>query len=208
MKGKKGKVICFFALITWGLVVCKSLSASIEQQMTVQVAAVTSDGFSETELSAGALFQDDASAHLYQVVKGEGWESGYRAQEISLYDYWTEEDDISLIYGSEYGFVQYASKMVTEGDLIQIVHPHTGKEGDYLVVESEESLLEEAWEGVSVTEKKGKAILLSMAAKQPYMEAQVKDQLLLSDNSRVYSLEEVNDFLKNVPLSYSHFCHK
>lgn len=196
----KRKAICFFVLIAWGLVICTIFSVCIEQQMTVQVAAVTSDGFSETKLSASALFQDDTGTHLYQVVKGDGWESGYRAQEISPYDYWMEEDGIFLTYGSEYGFIQYASKSVTQGDLLQLVHQYKGKEGCYLVVESEEMKAALSGTGIEVAEKNGKSMLLSMTAEQPYMESQVKDKLTLPEDSRVYSLEEVNDFFRNVPL--------
>lgn len=182
----KRKVICFFILVVWVLMICTILSAQVEQQMMVQVTTVVISDLSDMrKLPADTLFYDEKGTHLYEIVRGSGWESGKRVQEISPELYWVEEDGILVTNGSEYGYIQYASKSITSGDLVQTVHSYKGAEEDYLIIDKDEM-------------KNTK--LLHMEGQQPYMEMQVKSILAIPEENTVYSLGDVRAFFKNIPL--------
>lgn len=219
----KRKVVCIFVLVFWALMVCTILSAGIEQQMTAQVTTITMSDLSDMrKLPLDALFYDEDGMHLYEVVKGSGWESGNRVQEIAPELYWIEEDGIVVTNGSEYGYIQYASKPIASGDLVQIVHQYAGQEGSYLIVGAsgtgadmagteagiagmeagiaETGVSAKLWKDVSVAEQNEKALLLSMAGQQPYMEAQVRSALAIPEGNTIYSLGDVRAFFGNIPL--------
>lgn len=212
----KRKVVCIFVLVFWALMVCTILSAGIEQQMTAQVTTITMSDLSDTrKLPLDVLFYDEDGMHLYEVVKGSGWESGNRVQEIAPELYWIEEDGIAVTNGSEYGYIQYASKPIASGDLVQIVNQYAGQEDSYLIVDAsgteadmagteagmtETGVSAKLWKDVSVAEQNEKALLLSMAGQQPYMEAQVRSVLAIPEGNTIYSLGDVRALFENIPL--------
>lgn len=178
----KRRVICFFVLVFWGLVLCTILSDSIERQMTAWVAVIKAGNGMQEELKLpeDAVFYDDGETHLYEVVKGNNWEEGKRVQEVQVYR--IKEGDILVSAFTEYGYIRYASKEIAPGDLVQTVRQYKGQEDNYLVLGKDE------------------AILLSAAGEQPYMEEQVRSALSLPDECRIYSMKEVCAFFENLPL--------
>lgn len=193
---KRG-IICLFILLFWGLIICTLLSRSIEKQMTVQVTTI----MSASELPIDSLFIDNAGIHLYEVAMGNGWENGYRVQEVNPNEYQIENNHINLINTAEYGYIQYASKPITSGDLAQIVQQYRGKENVYLIINTSKfEILTELQTHISVTEKSKKALMLSMLGTQPYMQEQVISILSLPNETSIYNLNDVNNFFKNIPL--------
>ena len=197
----KRRVICFFVLVFWGLIICTLLSESIEQQMTAQVVAVTATGFPEEKLPVDSLNSDDTGVHLYKVVEGSGWESGSRVQEVTPNEYRIEKGSILVTTGQGDNYIQYASKPIASGDLIQVTRQYQGQEGNYLVIGSTGTEMStELWKDVSLVERNETALLLSMVGKQLYMEAQIRSALSIPEENQVYSLGDVNTFFENIPL--------
>ena len=197
----KRKVICVFILVFWGLVICTLLSAGIEQQMVAKVVSVKPIGESEVKLPMDSLIIDDMGSHLYKVVEGEGWESGKRVEEVSPNEYRVQEGNIIMTTGQGEDYIQYASKPIVPGDLVQVLGQYQGQEDNYLIIGSTDiEMSTESWEDVSIVERNEKVLLLSMAGKQPYMEAQVRSELSIPEENEIYSLQDVNLFFENMPL--------
>lgn len=197
----KRKVICFFILVFWGLIICTLLSICIEQQMMAQVTTVISKDSVNFQLPLNALVIDDEGSHLYEVVKGSGWESGNRVQEVNSYEYTVEADHISILRGASYVYIQYTSKPIAVGEQVQIVRPYQGEKTHYLVIASDESKLPVEWsEKISVVEENESAALLFMSGTYPYMEAQVRNVLSISEKNQIYSLGDISTFFENIPM--------
>lgn len=192
---KKRVVVCFFVLVFWGLMICTVLSGSISRQMTAKVTVIGQDkGFlSEIRLPADVLFSDENGLHLYEVVEGDNWEKGKRVQEVDLYQYRIEEEEVVVSVGTEFGYIRYASKTIMDGDLIQVVSQGKRFEGIFL------GIMEEGIEMVDGIEKGNEVVLFSIAGKQPYMEEQMKRDLGMTEEDELYSLDEVIDFFENLP---------
>lgn len=198
---KKKWIICFFILIFWGLMICTVLSIHIHQQMTANVTVIKQEGFSLSgiRLPVSVLFFDKNGIHLYEVGEGDSWEKGKQVKEVEPYQYQIEEENVLVFTGSEYGYIQYASKAIKDGDLIQVVSQNKRKEALYFMIAEEEEKLEESKETIHIIEKKDSTFLFSMVGKQPYMEEEVRDALSISDTSKLYHLDEIIAFFENLP---------
>ena len=180
--------------------ICTVLSIHIHQQMTANVIVIKQKGFSLSgiRLPVSVLFSDKNEIHLYEVEEGDNWEKGKHVKEVEPYQYQVEEESVFAFIGSEYGYIQYASKAIKDGDLIQIVSQNKRKEALYFMI-TEEEKLEESKETIHIIEKKDSIFLFSMVGKQPYMEKEVRNALSISDTSRLYHLDEIIAFFENLP---------
>lgn len=172
--------------------------------MTAQVTVLKSNRNSQSEvkLPFDVLFYDDAGFHLYEVGEGDNWENKKHVQEIHSYQYRIEEDGVFSAIEAEYGYIQYASKAIRPGDLIQVVSQYKGQEENFLVIEPTKTESEgfgEFGEGVSVMEQNQGVFLLSIVGKQPYMEGQIRSILSISDTYKIYNLNEISIFFTNIP---------
>lgn len=199
---KNRTMVCFFILVFWGLMICTILSDNIHRQMTAKVMVIKKEQFSSSgvKLPLNVLFSDKNGLHLYEAAEGDNWEKGKHVQEVPSYQYQIGEEDIVVSGGAEYGYIQYASKAVTDGDAIQIVSQSKTEEELYLRITEEEENVEE-WIGAgNLIEKKNGVLLFSMAGKQPYMEEQMRGDLSIAEGGRLYNLNEVTVFFRNLPL--------
>lgn len=203
----KRNVIGWSLLIIWVLAACTSMSVVIEEQMTPQVTVVSgknssgqSENTSEARIPLDALVTDENGQHLYEVAYGEGWESGIRAEEIPAGEYWIEEGSIVTTRGTSQ-YIQYASKIIVPGELVQIVHLYGGEKSEYLIVAPENaSISAQVNESISILEQSENLLLISMTGKQPYMEETVRNELSISEECSIYSLSDVKEFFENIPL--------
>lgn len=84
----KQRILRFIALLVYVLLACLVLSLKIEDEMTTeaQIRTANATGYDESTItySSRILFEGESQTDLklYQVVDGEGWESGLRFQEV------------------------------------------------------------------------------------------------------------------------------
>lgn len=205
----KKKVLCIFSLILYLLAACTMLSQKIEEEMRTQVELrprIFTGYASPTSIVPWAMFSDDQGDHLYEVIEGDGWESGQRVQEVPD-QIW----NIAYYMGSAYleitglenhYFIKSASRQPPDGRLVQVVEPFEIVNDRYLAVypggipESPELP-----EGVQIAARSGNTLLLDVAgAELPFMENKVmglSDTLDAAD--RIISLTEVERFLEQLP---------
>ena len=129
--------------------------------MTAKVTVIKKEQFSSSgvKLPLNVLFSDKNGLHLYEAAEGDNWEKGKHVQEVPSYQYQIGEEDIVVSGGAEYGYIQYASKAVTDGDAIQIVSQSKTEEELYLRITEEEENVEE-WIGAGdLIEKEWCAII-------------------------------------------------
>ena len=202
----KRKSIYFFVLIFWLLAVCTVLSENIERLMTARVvvyegAHQSMVGQGDAELTLEALTRDASGNHLYEIVKGSGWESGNRVEETDSHFYTVEKECVLITSGMGGKYILYASKEITPGDLVQKVTPYKGKNEKYLVIApvGTETVTMD-WEDTELLEQKGNILLISQTGKLPYMEGMMRDTINLTKESKIYCLGEVKEFFENMPL--------
>lgn len=211
------------------LAVCTVMSGCVERQMTAQAVTVRGQGGSK-KVPLDALVYDEEGTHLYEIAEGEGWETGLRIREIPGSDYQVEKSGVSDIYGMYHRYVHYASKPVMDGDLVCVVDQQTEEDQYLIVwsVESDEIrewLKEIRSEGFDIgepesagikeelekaglesagtkeaTEKVKLSVLLPVEGKQPFMELQAKSELAAPKGVRIYSLNDIGNLKKMIPL--------
>ena len=215
----KRKVLCVFSLVAWVLVVCTLLSPKIKEQMTAQVATVSSNQFGPNRLSIEAISYDETGCHLFEMAEGTGWEIGLRAREVSDQSYSIiddEESDTQQVSASaSYNakLIQFSSRALKEGELVEQVNGQETADDTYLALfpeaVPESDRLPNSFKLESRTDT---ALLLSVPnAAQPFMETRARSQLyqvaelrpyihpMTATETRVYSLLAVEQFMENVP---------
>lgn len=180
------------------LTVCTVMSGCVERQMTAQAVTVRGQGGSD-KAPLDALVDDEEGTHLYEIAEGEGWETGRRIREIPGSDYQVEESGVSDIYGMYHRYVHYTSKPVMDGDLVSVVNQQT-QEDQYLIVWPAESDEIREWLKKIRSENAKSSVLLTVEGKQPFMESQAKSELAAPKEVRIYSLNDIENFKKMIPL--------
>ena len=59
------------------------------------------------------------SAPHYEIYEGTGWEAGVRVREVQGFS--LDEDNVLLDNGGWGEYVQYASKTLTDGELVEVI---------------------------------------------------------------------------------------
>lgn len=214
----KKKVLCAFSLILYCLVAFTFLSLKIEEEMTtlVQVREIDPQKYSETtvEMPMKVGFADsEGILHLYEVVDGVGWESGLRIQEVTQGS-WTidYQENIYKITGDNtyHRYVQSASRQPTPGEQVVILPSRPERADDrYLAVyDLEIPEVLELPSTLEVAARSDSAVLLNAANMIiPFLEHQAKGMAVHTDMAeRIYSLNDVAQFLENLPFVLLLFC--
>lgn len=179
----KGKKIHFFFGIFAALLLCTILSDGIQKQMTVKVQVSKShDVAGETELIKYSTAVLDAGA-LYEVEKSSQWEEGLRAREVPVEFYEVRGDEV--IFSPNMGMDQilYRTKSLFPGATVEKTSVYSRGEELYLLVYPDKS-----------------AELQVAQGKEPFMENLQKEELGLTSGERLYSITEVEQFFRQLPL--------
>lgn len=201
----KKKALFIFILIFWMLVACTMLSVKVEEQMIPQVTTVEASqsysSDSKPELPLDCLLFDDYGMHLYSTYEGSGWEAGTRVKEEEPGSYELREDAVILTNSWGGTFIQYASKPLKPGELVEVKRGGDQIEDYWLGVFSEEKpAFDSLPKGVALEEESAGAVLLSVAkAQQPYMDGRAKSVAPALYSARVYSFSEMRMFLDALP---------
>lgn len=197
----KQKALWVFILIFWLVGTCTFFAMKTQEQMTPQVTSVKA----ETSYSAGSpaklpldcLQVDEYGMHLYMIYEGTGWEAGTRVQEVQGFS--MDENNVLLDNGGWGEYVQYASKALTEGELVDVIRGDNKVPDQWLAVFPEKAPelgdLDSGYEVVAWVEN---AVLLSVESDtQPFMEGRAKSNIPVLAEARVYSLNDMKQFLDN-----------
>ena len=198
----KQKALWVFTMVFWLVAVCTLFSIKTQEQMTPQVttikAATSYSSNSPAKLPLDCLQIDsEGIMHLYEIYEGTGWEAGTRVREVQ--DFSLDENNVLLSNGGWGEYVQYASKPLTNGELVDVIRGNR-KAPDYWLTVFPESVqdLSGLGKGVEVIAQEENAILLSVgSAAHPFMEGQAKSGIPALAEARVYSLADIEQFLGN-----------
>lgn len=196
----KKKALCISVLVFWLLGACTFLAAKIEEQMIPQVTTVEPTGgfnsFTGT-LPLDCLMMDETGLHLYTVYEGTGWEAGTRVEEAhNSYTITEEELELDTAWGT---FIQYASKPLKPGELIDVVRGGISGPDQWLAVFPDAAPeLGELPDGMEIVEQNDHAVQFSVEkSTDPFMEAKAKSQLPELAEAKVYSFAAMTQFLDN-----------
>ena len=128
------------------------------------------------------LFQDEVGDHVYQVVKGEGFEKGKRVGEVTYGNYWLNEESVGVNL-EELDYIRYSTKEISVGDLVSTTPLYEGDSETYLIIDSQEAF-----------------VVTVESALHPFMQEPVKLSLGFPEESTIYNLGDVRMFLKNISL--------
>lgn len=197
----KKAALCVFVMIFWLVGACTFLSIKVEEEMIPQVTtreAQMSLSGGQSTLPGDCLQEDEMGMHLYSIYEGTGWEEGTRVSEESGYTFDPESGDL-LLDNSWGDFVQYASKPLRLGELVEVVRAGSTEEDRWLAVFPEGR--PENWElpdGVTVEEEGGSAVqFIVEKAQQPFMPGLAKSKIPQLKEARVYSFADMNCLLEN-----------
>lgn len=218
----KKYILYITLLLIYLLTACTMLSQKIETEMLTQVSVRALTGTTPSyaiEMSPSVLFTSgngsyssasisantDNQYKLYQVIDGNGWESGLRIAEADGWSYSSFFQSISIPGGKDYCFIRTASRMPKVGDMVEIIEQFTTAPDQYLVTFSEDTELSENIR-LSMTMTLNTVIdnvlLIDMQnASFPFMPHTI--QLSMPDlytAKYVFSMTEIRDFLQGLPV--------
>ena len=217
----KKKALCIFILVFWMVAACTFLSIKVEEQMIPQVTKISpSSGKSMRDgsiLPADCLMLDDyGMPHLYSIYEGTGWEAGTRVSEVQGgYEIHGDELKMDNAWGT---YVQYSSKPLEPGQLVEVVRGTTTEEGSWLDLFPElvrdKTDAGSRWlavfpegekpdsltlpEGVTIEEENDHVVQLVVQKDvEPFMEAQAKSMVPELNGAKVYSFTDMRKLLEN-----------
>lgn len=197
----KQKALWVFTLVFWLVGACTVFAIKTQEWMTPQVitteAETSHSANSSAKLPLDCLKNDEYGMSVYEVYEGTGWEAGTRVRKVQ--DYTMDEKNVLLGNGGWGEYVQYASKTLTEGELVDVVRGGDKTPDHWLAVFPDEvPELGELGKGMEVVAQSENAVLLSVeSVTQPFMEDMAKSAVPALAGARVYSLSDVKRFLGN-----------
>lgn len=200
----KRKVLCFFSLLLILLVFFTIVSPKVEDEMYTLVDARKGEGKGNANLSVGtiAIVWENSNDRLFNIVEGDGWESGLRLAEIPSAYFDRYESHVELGAGTEYWYVYSASREPVLGSAVSVVETERG-EDTYLLWHPESiSNLERLPNSMDVVAHEGNVALISnWGATFPFFEHNIWYTLKgkIGNELRVYSLHDVQQFTRALP---------
>ena len=215
----KKTAFCVFGLTLWMLALCTVLSVKIEALMTAEVVVFRppdTGSYIQVLLPIDVLFCEDGQEHVYTVMPASSWKKGNQIMELDSENFSVDYEwkRITAAYSEKY--VLYSTKPLFAGSFVQSQNKKSYADDCYLALyDGGAPALKQSRQGLVLEAQTQDALLLS--AKQvehPFMEKQVWEKLAkiedLSDyqgavewngaKKRVYSLSDLELFLKNLPL--------
>ena len=198
----KQKALWVSALVFWLIAACTLFAVKNQELMTPQVTTVSA----ETSYSSGSpaklpldclQLDSEGGMHLYEIYEGTGWEAGVRVREVQGFS--LDEENVFLDNGGWGEYVQYASKTLTDGELVEVIRGGDKAADQWLAVFPEDAPEPDHLpSGVEIVAQDGNALLLSVESdQQPFMEGWAKSLVPELSGARVYSLSAMEQFQGN-----------
>lgn len=200
----KRKVSCFFSLLLILLVFFTIVSPKVEDEMYTLVDARKGEGKGNRNFSVGtiAIVWENSNDRLFNIVEGDGWESGLRLAEIPSAYFDRYESHVELGAGTEYWYVYSASREPVLGSAVSVVETERG-EDTYLLWHPESiSNLDRLPNSMDVIAHEDNVALISnWGATFPFFEHNIWYTLKgkIGNELRVYSLHDVQKFTQALP---------
>ena len=198
----KQKALWVSALVFWLIAACTLFAVKNQELMTPQVTTVSVENSyspgSPAKLPLDCLQLDsEGGMHLYEIYEGTGWEAGTRVREVRGFS--LDESNVLLDNGGWKDYVQYASKSLTEGELVDVVRGGGKRPDQWLAVFPEDAPEPDKLpSGIEIVARDGNALLLSVEAdNRVFMEGRAKSTIPALAGARVYSLADIEQFLGN-----------
>lgn len=203
----KRKVISIFAVVGFLLVLCTMVSQKAEKEMQTQVVLRQVKGSRFTLRNATvplmAVKWPGGEEKLYQVVNGSGWESGLRVSEIPRYYYSIGMGSVELGPGTDYRFIQSASRTPVPGDGVEVVEESEKGTDQYLILCPDGMAKPEKIPiSFEIQGQNDTAVLIQTKnAVTPFFEHRVVYSLrnIGASQLRVYSMNDARTFLQALP---------
>ena len=198
----KQKALWVSALVFWLIAACTLFAVKNQELMTPQVTTVSAENSyssgSPAKLPLDCLQLDSAGGvHLYEIYEGTGWEAGVRVREVQGFS--LDEENVLLDNGGWGEYVQYASKTLTDGELVEVIRGGDKAADQWLAVFPEDAPEPDHLpSGVEIVARDGNALLLSVESdQQPFMEGRAKSLVPELSGARIYSLSAMEQFQGN-----------
>lgn len=204
----KRKVISMFAVVGFLLALCTMVSQKAEKEMQTQVVLRQVKGSRFTLRNATvplmAVNWPGAEEKLYQVVDGSGWEPGLRVSEVPRHYYSIGMGSVELGPGTDYRFIQSASRTPVPGDGVEEVE-ESGKGTDRYLILCPDGMTRPEKIPISfeIQGRNETAVLVhTKNAVTPFFEHRVVYSLrnIGASQLRVYSMNDAGTFLQALPL--------
>lgn len=221
----KRKVVCIFSLVLFLIAFCTVLSpwVSREMQTLVEIKPLTGKiALRNPNLPISAVRFQDTEDVLFQIVDGEGWQSGKRVQEASRWSYGVGAH-VSVNAGVKMDAILSASRQPVPGDAVAVVEKFTEGEDTFLIVWSEGALFNSYPNTFKWIANSESAVLASFhKARFPYFEHRYLNTVeslvppsieVVTDpqtgeqtavevkaRARIFSMTETRQFLESLPL--------
>lgn len=199
----KKKALLIFTLIFWLVGACTFLSIKVEEEMIPQVTSIEADrGMnwdSDPTLPGDCLIEDENGLHLYNIYEGTGWEAGTRVTEVQNWFPVEDKLGVSNAWGQ---FVQYSSKPLREGEIVEVIRWGDKVEDHWLAVFPEGEMPEidvnNLPRGIEFEESGGDAIQFYVEDDQePFMAGRAKSRMPELYGATVYSFNDMSQLLDN-----------
>lgn len=200
----KKKALLVFILIFWLVGACTFLDMKVEEEMIPQVTAIEPDrGLSwdsDPTLPGDCLIEDENGLHLYKIYEGTGWEAGTRVSEEQG---WFPDENGKLVVSNAWGdFVQYSSKPLREGEIVEVIRRGDKVEDHWLAVFPEGGMPEidisNLPNGIGYEESGGSAMQFYVSDDQaPFMSGRAKSRVPELYGATVYSFNDMAQLLEN-----------
>lgn len=139
----KRKVVCVFSLVLFLIAFCTILSPWVSREMQTQVEVKKITGnvtLRNPNVAGSAIRFQETDDILFQIVEGEGWQSGSRVQEVSRWSYQNQHSHVSINAGTKLDVILSASRQPVAGQAVEVVEEFTEGEDTFLIVWDKDSL--------------------------------------------------------------------
>lgn len=218
----KKNVLYVFSLILYVLLACSILSSRVAELNLVQVVPTPINGkalgkakVTRTFSGDKMIFTDELGQHVYQLVEGDGWNSGYVISEVTD---WTFNQNALKIEGFPTDlYVLSASRQPTNGEGVIVVDDTVEVDDQYLAL-YEEGMIDWLRETSEVTfsinflpengeiaaENEHIMLLDMTGVTLPFMERSARNLQNYKEDClqyaiSIYSLTEAESFLTMLP---------
>lgn len=200
----KRKVSCFFSFLLILLVFFTIVSPKVEEEMYTLVDARKGEGKGNRNVSVGtiAIIWENSNDRLFNIVEGDGWESGLRIAEIPSAYFDRYEGHVELGAGTEYWYVYSASREPVLGSAVKIVETERGEDTYLLWHPIKIDSLDKLPNSMDVISKSDNAAIVSnWGATFPFFEHNIWYSLQddIGKDLRVYSFHDIQQLIEAVP---------
>lgn len=204
----KRRTICICFFVFYLLVACLLLSRKIDwetqNQVILRSVAVTEKSGNYFVISDDCIFTQYPSEMLFKLEDGTGWQDGLRVFQMDVNEYNIDsvQQRVEINTSQNLQIIRHAVHFPRAGEKAREIHQDTREDRYLLLFPYGKQPYTEQLAGITMLADGGNACLLSVAdGGDPFLEDQAKERLQSPEAAswQIYSLRDVEDFLKTLP---------